>query len=454
MFPDLSLNEWIIVIVSALVTHVALLVSSRWVNAVFLIAAAYFILAPLSVAQDFAFVALAKYGRVYVTLLLLLVGFFVLRVHRLRGTAIVFLLYVGVYVFSGLWSDLPVDALKYKGLYGLAVLSGFVLAYSVRSFRDLELGLRVLLVAGAIFGAFIMLEFMRNPTAIFHRERLSFWGMSANRIGQTLAPMLMVCAYLALYASVKPWKIAGYVVGTVLGVLIMYTGSRGAAGEALLGCFVISIPLIRRPALLVVVAVIVGTTVLFTLSRAQTEAPERLLSVNLESREDVWAYAMDEFRDAPLFGHGWVYYIGSQGPSSRNMHSIYFQTLVEAGLFGFVIMGIAVVYAGFSGLRMFRIVRWCGIETQTAYLALGVALAILAHGVIEAGTVRGSTLNGVMLPFALGLFDRIPELLRQLGGGEYPDGSGEPDASDELETAMIEHDGADGEMGEYPPSEL
>lgn len=453
MLPDLSLNVWIVVIVGAIVAHVAILVTSRWLNPVFLIAAAYFILAPISAAQDFAFVSVAKYGRVYVTLLLLVVGFFALRIYRLRATAIVFLVYVGVYVFAGLWSDVPVSALKYKGLYGLAVLSGFMLAYSVRDFRDLELGLRVLLVAAAMFGAFILLEFVRDPAAIFHRDRLSFWGMNANRIGQTLAPMLMICAYLALHASAKPWKIAGFGVGMVLGVLLMYTGSRGAAGEALLGCFVISIPLIRRPGLLAVVAVIIGVTVIFTLSRALTDAPERLLNVSLETREAPWTFAMSEFRDAPLFGHGWVYYNGPQGPSSQNMHSIYLQTLVETGLFGFIIMGIAVVYVSFRGLRMLRIVRWSGIETQTAYLALGVAAAILAHGVIEAGTVRGSTLNGVMLPFALGLFDRIPELLRQLGAGENQAGSGEPDAYGELDPATVEYAGAGGGLDDHQPPE-
>jgi len=48
----------------------------------------------------------------------------------------------------------------------------------------------------------------------------------------------------------------------------------------------------------------------------------------------------------------------------------------------------------------------------SVYLALGYVVAIFVHGVVESGTLLGSTLNAMMLPFALGLFDRIPEMLR------------------------------------------
>ena len=99
-----------------------------------------------------------------------------------------------------------------------------------------------------------------------------------------------------------------------------------------------------------------------------------------------------------------------------------------------ILLAIAVIYAAATGLSMFRFMRAAGIEPQTAYLALGLAGAILAHGVVEAGTVRGSTVNGLMLPFALGLFDRLPEIVREAwhSGEHAGEGSEHPYSEPDL----------------------
>ena len=39
--------------------------------------------------------------------------------------------------------------------------------------------------------------------------------------------------------------------------------------------------------------------------------------------------------------------------------------------------------------------------------------ATLAHGVAESSTLQGTNLNGLLLPFALGLMDRVPRLMRE-----------------------------------------
>ncbi len=69
--------------------------------------------------------------------------------------------------------------------------------------------------------------------------------------------------------------------------------------------------------------------------------------------------------------------------------------------------------------------RTSGFETQNAYLALGIAGAVLAHGVIESASMMGSSINGFLLPFALGLFDRLPEMSREVGTWRYETRTGE-----------------------------
>ena len=64
------------------------------------------------------------------------------------------------------------------------------------------------------------------------------------------------------------------------------------------------------------------------------------------------------------------------------------------------------------GIGMFKYVKSVGIETHTVYLAWAFVIAVLGHGLIEAGSIVGGTINGLMLPFGLGLFDRLPTLAR------------------------------------------
>ena len=254
--PELTFNLVAGVVIIGITAHLALVIASRWVNPMFLLTGAFFVVSPISAASLFPFTVPAKFGRVYITLLLLFVGIFFFRAYRLGQTAFVFLAFVALYVFASLWSDYPLDAIKYKGLYGLSVITGFLLARSIRNLRDLEIGMRALVTGAAVFGALMLVEVAKNPSTVFHLERLAFWGMNANRIGQTLAPMLIIMAYVSIFDRSPVWRLASYVIGGILGILLMYTGSRGGVGEAVIGCFIVAIPLIRRPVALVMVIAI------------------------------------------------------------------------------------------------------------------------------------------------------------------------------------------------------
>ena len=412
MLTNLTFNVFAILVMGVVVAHVGLVAMSRWFNPIALIAAAYFVISPLSAASAFAYVVAFKYGRVYVTLLLLFVAFFVLRLYRLRATAVAFLLFVGFYVIAALWSDLPVAALKYKGLYGLAVLSGFMLAYSIRDFRDLELSLRLLLVAATIFAGLILMEFLTNPAALIQNERLSFWDMNPNRIGQSLAAMLILTAYLALYDRSTFWRRTAYIVGSVLGIMLIFTGSRAAAGEAFIGCLVVAIPMFRKPGTLVFLGILVGITIIIVMKTAEVAGPDRLLDASLDNRQGVWTKAISLWQESPLYGRGWVFNLVGDRAATANLHSMYLQTLVEAGIFGIGLMAMAMFYLVNAGRGLLRHIREYDVVVPSAYLALAYVVAIFVHGTVESGTLQGSTLNAMMLPFALGLFDRIPEMLR------------------------------------------
>jgi O-antigen ligase len=400
----------IILVVVGVLAHVALLIGSRSVNPLFLIAAAFFLLTPLSVAERFPLIVQAKYGRAYVTVLLPLIAFLLLRIYHLRRTGVMILFFSCVYIVAGLWSPLPTRAILYKGNYGAAVLAGLMLAYSVRDLDDLKIGVRALVTAASIYVAVMVVDIIRNPAAISHLGRLEPWGMNPNRVGQTAATMLTLCAFLALYDSSKSWKIIAYMTGSVLAFLILASGSRGGAGEAALGCFAVSIPLFRRPGALLAVGILVGITVLVVFTRVETEAGSRLISTDF-TREGPWGYAIQAFADAPVFGQGWVYTFELRpGGSSLNLHSIYLQVLAEVGLFGLAIVLSALGYIGLQSLRLLAAARAAGVHTGFTWLALALAGSVLAHGVFESAPIMGTSVNVMMLAFGLGLIDRLQEI--------------------------------------------
>ena len=398
---------------AVLIGHVALWIASRRYNALFLLAAAFCIVSPLSAATALPIVGLAKYARVYVTVIMLVVGVLLWGLIRWRTAAWALMVFVAYYTLAGVWSDYPLQALSYKGLYAAATVSGLLLAYGVRDLWDLRSGLRILALAAGLLAVAILLDLLRNPSAISHIGRLATWGINPNRIGQTVAPLMFVTAFVALYDVSRRWRTFGYATSAMLALIILYTGSRGAAGMALVGCFVIALPLVRRPFVLAAVFAIVAVTALVLMRLVQTEGAQRITGgATLETRDAPWSDAFALFREAPIFGTGWVYDQDERfGATTRNLTSAYLQVLAETGLLGIALMAACLAIIGLRALQARAVLRRIPADVPVLYFALGAAAGILAHGFIESGTIMGSTINSVMLALSVGLFDRLPHLV-------------------------------------------
>lgn len=426
----------------------ALFIASRFFNPMILLLASFMLLAPISAAAGLgALHVVAKYARAGTTTASLLLGTFVYHLFWIRPAGLFFLTFVAFYVISGIWSEAMVWALMNKGLYAMIVVVGLMSAYSIRTLHEFKVSMRILCAAAAGFAVLMLFNLVFDPGAIMRVGRFEPWAMNPNRVGQTAAPMLLCCAYVALYDSSRWAKLAAFATGTALAIIILYTGSRGAAGQAAIGCFIIGIPLMRRPVLAATVLAISALIVYVALETIDLRATERIQEATLQSREQPWAVAMETFRENPMLGAGWVYNVERGVPTAANMHSIYMQMLAEAGLVGILIMAFALIATGARVVRNYKFVlnysNPLTVERTAMYFALGGFFAVLAHGAIEAGTVRGSTVNGVLLAFAIGLADRIPELLREERAAErqedaaadyeyeygYDDGEYEPDTT-------------------------
>lgn len=405
----------VIIVTLVLVFHIAIVyaIVTKQFNPLYLLAGAFAFLSPASTASLLPQVELLKIGRVYCTVLIVVLGFLVYRLFRLGPVTTAFTAFVAFYWIGAVWSDFPITGLLYKGLFGAVFLSGVLLANSTHSLDDLRRGMRILALGGAAFVVFIMLELVRNPAALTHVGRLMAFGINPNFIGQTAAGFLIIAGFLALYDTKRAWRVFGYTCGAMLGIIILYTGSRGSLGMAFIGGVILGFPLVKRPGLFLVSAAFIGIVMYFGLGLVAEHVRERLFHVPEQVRATIWGKTFETFKEAPVFGHGWVYNVGVLGEATgtSNRHTMYLQILAEIGIVGMMFFTLTLAYLGFKGYAAWRYLIRSPEGVGFGYLMPALLLALLAHGVVESSTIVGTTINAILLGFSVALIDRLPVLL-------------------------------------------
>ena len=119
MPQELSAGVLTAMLVGFVLFHVALVVSAifyRKVNPLYLLAGAFIILSPISGAREMAGLDIAKWARVYVSLMMVIIGLFGYRIFRIGFASKMLLVFTGFYVFAAVWSDMPIMGLLFKSL--------------------------------------------------------------------------------------------------------------------------------------------------------------------------------------------------------------------------------------------------------------------------------------------------------------------------------------------------
>src|SRR5262245_35847672 len=97
----------------------------------FLLAASFVLLAPMSVAPNFSLAEAAKYFRLGATALIVIIGLMGRLYLGLAGRTLA--VFTILYVVSAVWSGSALWGLFNKGMFGLSCLSGLFLAASLRT---------------------------------------------------------------------------------------------------------------------------------------------------------------------------------------------------------------------------------------------------------------------------------------------------------------------------------
>jgi O-antigen ligase len=145
----------------------------------------------------------------------------------------------------------------------------------------------------------------------------------------------------------------------------------------------------------------------------------RLISTE-SNRAGTWGQAIDLYLDSSIvLGTGWVsnarfrgldFLSGGILDQRANLHSMYIQTLVETGLLGVMVMLGCTMQIASAGMQVRRFFWRVRVTPLLARLPLVLLVGILLLGVAESGPIMGSTPDTILLGFAIGLIDRLPQL--------------------------------------------
>ncbi len=401
------------VLTLVVLAHLLLLVASRRLNALFLLAAVYLALTQLSVSSNVPGFQAMKYARLYTSLLMVVVGIGAFRARVFRPTSNALLPFLIWYICAGLWSASPFWGLAWKSLFTCAFLGGLALAWGGRDRKDLIQGLRFLTLVTGILGLASLRAAIANPVDSLRGERLAVGGICANTVAVNCAISLALCLYVALHDTSRIWRALAGVFACAHVAIIVAAGSRTGVAVAVFVLLFHFCTVAKRPVyVLAVGACVVGVGLLLAAQVGNELGLDRILHESVEKRWGMLYGKAQTANESPMVGQGAVVISGRDfhALSNVNSHNLYIQIAVELGVIGLAIFlgGMAVV--AYRTVQMHRFLRPDPRFARLAVLPPVLLGAILLEGMGSSATLGSTQFTTLFLGFSVGLIDRLPEL--------------------------------------------
>ncbi len=431
-----------LVIAGGVLAHLMLAASARFLNPLITLIGIFFFVAPWAAAVIPGAEAL-KYGRLYLSLLAVIVAVVVQRHFKMNFAAIMLMAFLGYYWLAAIWSSNPMGGLQFKAMVIPVALMGAMCVSAFKSERDLTTAMRVFAVCSLLFLLPAMANLATKGITLVMGGRFAPFGLNSNRLGHECASMLIICMPIALYDRNIRWKVFAYGVGTMAAVCVLASGSRAAVGQSVIAALLMGLPMLKRPFLPLSLGLVSAVILWAVMPSGAEQAYDRYTSINFANRAGMWSYATEQFLTSPIIGTGWVYDDANRASgATANLHSIYFQVLAELGIIGIVFFGATIV-VGFVGyLRLWRLARQHGIQTRWVFTGAAFAAAALAHGLAESSTLLPGTINLLLLGMGFAMLGPLREMVmnRTLGEAAPAEGWGGDDADEHDAYADYGHD--------------
>lgn len=393
--------------IGAILVHIPLFWARQY-NLTPLYLGLFLVLDPLSAVEEND-VTVVKYARVYCTVLMTLSAFLSPGRFRLGLASTAFLIFSIYFALSALWSDLPGPALLAKGpIFLTALVAGLSCGDHFRSPEMSRNSTRWLIIFAAAVAA---VSLPAALLSIAKGVRFTPWLINPVRIGSS-AYAFFVFAMVGVFSDTKwYYKVTAGIASCSLALVIVATGTRGAAASAaIVATFILLLGLRWNINRLTLAALLLVGFLVISATFITSEQLRFLEREGLTGRESLWEAALwNTQRGSLLLGSGWLYGIGSLGGvGSMNVHNAYLQILLESGIVGCTLFAIAIVAILLTAARSLLLVRRTLRETNRIYtaMAIGLIFAGLGHAIAESGLVQGSSAATIMFALALGIVDR------------------------------------------------
>lgn len=372
-----------------------------------LVAAAFLIVAPLSLATELESAPHLKLARIGLCGVGVVLAAASGALAHTGGATHALFVFSAFYVAAAAWSAFPLAGVLYKGIYFSAILFGLALGATVRHYAAFRSMIRVLGMVAAGASAIVLYQYLTKPLESTHSGRLAVYGMNANAVGMTAAGYLFLTVFLALTEH-RLWRVVASIASGLLLVIILATGSRAAMAMAMLGGTIQLMPWLPYPrrALLPIATIAILVTILS--GSVEVQAVERFTDFQRNTREGMWKAGVRLFLQAPAIGHGWL----SSGRSTSNLQNVYLQVLAETGVAGGILLLIAAFHI--TNLLVHGPPRGGPMARAPFYLSASIVVGLAVHGIAESSLLHGTTLNTFLFGLALGLLEQLRHLLPAL----------------------------------------
>ena len=229
--------------------------------------------------------------------------------------------------------------LVFAALLGVATV---VRALADRSFFEKLMNTFVL--GGCLATVHCIIEFVLNRNVEGYRCQGFF--TNPNFFGTALTFVILICAYKASTHANKVWIYYAAAIFNAVGLYLCGSMSLWLVAAV---CIIIMLILHREFKLLAIFLSVVGLAVVALLAIPGLIHRLGELSETIDNRIKIWSFAIDSFKDAPLFGRGFYTYkfLYSQLPQPTDVyrasmsHSIYLDSLLCHGIIGTVAAVVA-----------------------------------------------------------------------------------------------------------------
>jgi O-antigen ligase len=276
-------------------------------------------------------------------------------------------------------SDYPIIAMEMQ-IQGIATLiAGMGCFLTVNNINEAFRGVRLPLW-GILFSVIGLLSILFSN---IYTLRFSPNDVNPNAIGIFLAPCIALSLYVALWNSQKLYRFVALFLVFSLYLLIIATGSRNAAGTAMILSLILLTPLLRRPLIFFVTGLVLIGGLNLLLTNINLEGFSRLTDLDTidHARMIFWKQRINNISN-PFLGAGTAFSYNHAGELSwSNMHSIYVQIFYETGIIGLFLFAVSI---------LFSLKKWFSLFGNVKHSMVWFAAALLAT------------------PLCIGLFESAP----------------------------------------------